>query len=101
MAAEAHSLQSIRCLIREHLPDLQKRYAVESLSVFGSVVHGKQRPDSDIDLLVTFHRVPGLIRFVQLENELTDLLGCKVDLVLRDALKPVIGERILHEAVPI
>ncbi len=101
MSTQTHDLQSIRRLIREHLPDLQKRFAVESLSVFGSVIHGEQRPGSDVDLLVTFHRVPGLIRFVQLENELTDLLGCKVDLVLRDALKPVIGERILREAVPI
>jgi predicted nucleotidyltransferase len=42
-----------------------------------------------------------LLRFIELENELSDELGVKVDLVMREALKPRIGERILEEVVPV
>jgi predicted nucleotidyltransferase len=57
------------------------------------------RPDSDVDILVAFHRVPGLLRFIELENHLSDLLGMLVDLVMEDALKPQIKERVLQEAL--
>lgn len=83
------------------MPFLREQYSVESLSLFGSFVRGEQRPDSDLDILVTFSEVPGLLRFIELENHLSDFLGRRVDLVLRDALKPEIGRRVLAEAVPI
>ena len=50
---------------------------------------------------MTFAVTPGLFRFVELENHLTDLLGVKVDLVMRDALKPAIGQRVLAEMMPV
>jgi len=74
---------------------------VRSLGVFGSYVRHEQRPNSDLDLLVTFSETPGLLRFIALENELTDVLGVKVDLVMRDALKPAIGTSVLAELVPV
>jgi hypothetical protein len=52
-----------------------------------------------LDILVTFHELPSLIKFVELENYLTDILGIKVDLVLKDSLKPEIGKRILSEVI--
>ena len=58
-------------------------------------------PGSDLDLLVRFHRTPGLIRFIELENYLSDLLGVRVDLVMAEALKPNIGQRVLAEVEPI
>jgi predicted nucleotidyltransferase len=64
-------------------------------------VRGDERPASDLDVLVTFEESPGLLRFMELENYLSDLLGVMVDLVMRSALKPGIGERILEEAVPV
>ena len=54
-----------------------------------------------MDLLVTFDKVPSLFRFVALENDLSDSLGIKVDLVMKDSLKPNIGKYILEEAQPI
>jgi predicted nucleotidyltransferase len=54
-----------------------------------------------LDILVTFSEMPSLLRFIELENDLSDRLGIKVDLVLREALKPAIGERVLHEVVPV
>lgn len=67
--------------------------------MFGSYVRQQQHVGSDVDLLVTFVEPPSLIQFIELENELSDRLGIKVDLVMRDALKPAIGQRILNEVV--
>ena len=87
--------------LRQVKPDLESRYQVEQLAIFGSVVKGRSRTDSDLDILVSFRKPPSLLQFVQLENELSDRLGVKVDLVMREALKPRIGERILREIVPV
>ena len=88
-------------ILHQNLPLLAERYRVESLGVFGSYVRHDQRPGSDVDILVTFHETPGLIKFIEIENYLTSLLGVKVDLVMKDALKPRIGKRILSEVVPV
>ena len=87
--------------LREELPALAARYQVASLGLFGSYLRGTQRPDSDLDILVSFHETPTLLRLIELENHLSDLLGVKVDLVLREALKPQIGARVLQEVVPV
>lgn len=83
------------------LPELRQLYQVQSMEVFGSFVRGEERTDSDLDLLVTFNETPSLFKFVALENYLGDQLGIKVDLVMKDSLKPGIGQRILAEAQPI
>lgn len=72
-----------------------------SLAVFGSRLRGEERPESDLDLLIDFDRTPSLFRFLRLEDELSDLLGVRVDLVMRSALKPRIGAQILGEAVSV
>jgi len=74
---------------------------VETIEVFGSYVRAEQRNDSDLDVLVTFRDAPSLLTFIELENYLSDTLGIKVDLVMKDSLKPKIGEHILREAVPV
>lgn len=88
-------------MLRQQMPHLADHYGVESLGVFGSFVRQEQLPESDLDLLVTFREPPGLLRYIELENYLTDLLGVRVDLVMRDALKPRIGQRVLKEVVMI
>jgi uncharacterized protein len=92
-------LTRVLVTLREQLPLLAARYAVQSLGVFDSYVRNEQRSDSDLDLLVTFHEPPGLIKYIELENYLTDLLGVQVDLVMQDALKPAIGQHIQGEVV--
>jgi hypothetical protein len=94
-------LTRIRAILRENLPALADRHGVESLGVFGSRSRGDHRPGSDLDLLVTFRRNPGLLRIVALEEELSELVGVRVDLVLADSLKPNVGRRILAEVVPV
>ena len=78
-----------------------RSFDIESLGLFGSYIRGEQDSTSDVDILVEFIENPGLIGFMTLENRLSDLLGAKVDLVMKDALKPGIGERILKEVVAV
>lgn len=87
--------------LREYLPKLAREYHVRSLEVFGSYVRNEQTPESDLDVLVTFDKTPGLFRYIELENFLSDMLGIKVDLVMKSSLKPRIGQNILREAVPV
>jgi uncharacterized protein len=87
--------------LRKRLPDLEKRYKVKSLGIFGSYVRGEQHSRSDLDLLVEFYDPPSLLKFIELEYYLTDLLGIKVDLVMKDTLKPAIGKRILSEVIAV
>lgn len=98
---EQSTLESLREDLRRQLPELAERFYVRSLGIFGSVVRGEDRPDSDLDLLVSFDRTPSLLTFLALERTLCDRLGRKVDLVMQDALKPQIGRRVLAEAIAI
>ncbi len=73
----APSLAEIKRTLRRHLPALRERYRVDTLGLFGSYVRHEQRPASDLDVLVTFTETPGLLTFIELENELSDLLGSR------------------------
>ncbi len=87
-------------ILRKDLPEIRARYKVKSLGLFGSYIRGEQRKHSDLDILVEFDDPNlSLIKFIEMENHLTDLLGVKVDLVEKSGLKPRIGERILQEVV--
>lgn len=94
-------LSRTRDVLLQNKDQLARKYQVKSLGVFGSLVRGEQEDTSDIDILVEFVDNPGLIDFIALENHLSDLLGAKVDLVMKDSLKPTIGERILREVVAV
>jgi len=96
-----HSLESLLKILHQQIPVLAERYSVETLEVFGSYVRDEQRQDSDLDILVTFKEDPSLLTYIAIENYLSDLLGIKVDLVMKDSLKPKIGEQILSEANPV
>lgn len=85
-------------ILRNELPDLKESHKIESLSVFGSYIHDDQTEGSDLDLLVEFEETPTLFQFIRLENHLTETLCVKVDLVMKDALKPRIKKRVLEEA---
>jgi len=88
--------EEILAVLREEMPALRERYGVQSLGVFGSYIRGDAGPESDLDILVEFDETPlTLIQFVELENHLSDLLGVKVDLVEKSALKPAIGHQIV------
>ena len=95
------SLEEIKQTIIQSKPRLQQRYQVTQLGIFGSYVRGEQTETSDLDVLVEFEPEArfGLLKFCELENDLGDTLGLKVDLVMKTGLKPHIGERILQEVI--
>ena len=99
--ARTYSLEQILEVLRQQIPMLRERYGVESLEVFGAYVRSEQKRDSDLDILVTFREDPSLLTYIGMENYLSDLLGVKVDLVMKDSLKPKIGQQILREAIPV
>ena len=94
-------LTNVLSRLRQLLPLLSTHYKVEKLGVFGSYVRKEHRNDSDLDILVTFSEIPSLLKYIELENYLSDILGVKVDLVMQEALKPTIGKQILEEVMPV
>lgn len=91
------ALEKIYKIIEENKSELEKNYNIKEIGIFGSFVRGENSPESDIDILVDFLEVPTLFKFINLENHLSDLLGRKVDLVVKDSLKQHIGKLILEE----
>lgn len=84
--------------LRSHRPEM-RTHKVARLAVFGSCVRGEDRPGSDVDILVEFETPVSIFRFLDLKDYLETLLGRPVDLVMRNALKPQLRDRILAEAV--
>jgi predicted nucleotidyltransferase len=93
------TLEEIKQWLVQNKLFLQEHYKVRELGIFGSYVRQEQTETSDVDVLVEFSETPSLLKFVNLENYLSDGLGVKVDLVHKAGLKPRIGERILAEVV--
>ena len=93
-------IEEIKEILTEHKEELRERFRVREIGVFGSYVRGEQRKKgSDVDILVEFEEPIGLFEFMDLEEYLSSLLGRKVDVVSKKALKPRIGEYILKEVV--
>ncbi|ABQ24625.1 nucleotidyltransferase family protein [Geotalea uraniireducens] len=89
--------QEIIDIIRHSKPEIEARYGVMRVGLFGSYVREQQRKKSDIDILVSFDRDIDLFEFIDLQEFLEALLHHKVDLVMEKALKPAIGKRIISE----
>ena len=96
------TLGEIKQLLEEQKEYLAAEYGVTIVGVFGSYVRGDQDYDSDVDILIELERPPriSLIGLVQLEHYLSDLLGVKADVAIKENLRRRIGERILSEVVP-
>ncbi len=92
-----NEIEQLMAKLNEDVPFLRRTYGVKSLGLFGSHVRGEQKKGSDVDILVEFEEPIGLLRFVSLEIHLSELLGKRVDLVMKTALKPAIGRHILSE----
>lgn len=74
-------------------------FGITQLFLFGSAARDEATDSSDVDLLVEFAEPLGLVDFIRLRDQLEELLGSRVDLVTRAALKPQLRDRILSEAV--
>jgi predicted nucleotidyltransferase len=84
---------------KEKIADFCRRHHIRKLAVFGSALREDFRPDSDLDVLVEFDpgHTPGLA-FFGMEQELSELLGRKVDLNTPQFLSPYFRDKVLAEA---
>jgi predicted nucleotidyltransferase len=92
-----------RSLVDEHrteIADLARRHRGQSIAIFGSVARGEDDAGSDIDFLVEFEPGSSLFDLVHLQDALSELLGCPVDVVSVGGLKPR-DDHIRREAIPL
>lgn len=87
-------------ILRGHRAELAAMH-VASLRLFGSVARDEARPDSDVDLLVTFSAPVDLFHFGDVQQRLEKALGCPVDLGTEDSVRSALRERILCEAIAV
>lgn len=94
-------IETIVKSLKEYIPEIKDQYKIQQLGIFGSYVRGEETENSDIDILVEFtsNLDFGLLTFCQLENKLSEKLGAKVDLVIKDNLKPRLRQNILNEVI--
>ena len=93
------TLPEIERILRDQKPILREKFKVREIGIFGSVVRGEQKETSDLDLLVEFDEPIGLIKYVNLQNYLSDKVGWRVDLVMKSGLKPRISRHVLKEVI--
>ena len=84
---------------KANIIEIASHYHAANIRVFGSVVRGEEREDSDIDLLVDFLPGSTLLDQVGLIDELSAALGRKVDIVSERALNKYLRQQVLQEAI--
>jgi len=82
------TLEEIKKTIDEHKSILKERFKINSIGICGSYVRKAEKAKSDIDILVDFYETIDLLEFVELEDFLSEILRVKVDLVMKETLKP-------------
>lgn len=95
----AYKLDDIKVMLQQRKPELQEKYHIAELGVFGSYVRGEQTADSDLDILIERPEGLSLFQLLELGDRLSDELGIKVDLVTKQGLKPKVKERVLAEVI--
>jgi predicted nucleotidyltransferase len=86
-------------LLSRSRPELQARFGVTRLALFGSTARDAARSDSDVDILVAFDGPATSERYFGVQFYLEDLFGCPVDLVTDKAVRPELRPYIEQEAV--
>jgi hypothetical protein len=92
--------EQVLALLRNNR-SVMRRFSVRRLYIFGSVARGEGKEGSDVDILVEYEPDAhvGLFQFVRLRRELSNILGCAVDLATPDSLHKELRDEILKEAI--
>jgi|SRR4030042_3208691 predicted nucleotidyltransferase len=95
------TLDEIREILKEYKEEVSRKYRINEIGIFGSIVRGEQKKRSDIDILVEFdeENIPGLLKFIEMERYLEKILRKKVDLVRKGGIRPELRDIILKEVV--
>ena len=91
----------IMSLNTELIKQIARRHGATNIRIFGSYLHGTQKDDSDIDLLIDLEPGRGLFDLVAMKRDLNKEVGQHVDVVTAGALSPYMREEILSEAKPL
>ena len=81
--------------------EIAQRHGARGVQLFGSFLHGQQRADSDVDLLVELDPGRDLFDLIELKQELEAKLGRRVDVLTEKSLSPYIRAQVLREARPL
>lgn len=92
-------ISEIKKILAEHKPELIEKFKVKEIGIFGSYLQGKEKPTSDLDILVTFSEPVSLLDVVKLENFLTSLIGIKTDVVPKEDIRPELKKEIVKQAI--
>jgi uncharacterized protein len=84
---------------RQDILRLAAQHGARNVRLFGSLARGEARPDSDVDILITLDPERSLLDLIALQQDLEDLLGCKVDVVTEASVSPYIRPHVLRDAV--
>ena len=95
------SKDEILDILRRLLPEVQLRYKVQSLMLFGSFARDEQVRESDVDILVDFSEGADLFDLTGLGCFLEDVLQRKGDVVSRKAVRKGIAETVFHGAIAV
>ena len=86
-------LEEIKNIVAQNKYYLIEKFNIDELAVFGSYSRGDENSDSDIDIMVSFKKSIGL-EFVDLSIELEKISNHKIDLVSKNAIKPIMMKKI-------
>ena len=92
-------IEEIKKILNKNKTQFQNNFKVKEIGIFGSYIKSGQTKKSDLDILVEFNSPIDYFDYLEFEEYLADLLGIKVDLVMKKALKPNIGRNILKEVI--
>ena len=79
------SLEEVKRIINIYRKELEEKFKVKNIAIFGSYARGEQTPQSDIDIIVEFKEPVGML-FIHLADFLEEILGIKVDLLTPEAI---------------
>jgi len=94
------NIVEIKKILEKNNNYLRQTFHIRELGIFGSFVKGEEKidNDSDIDILITFRKgYKDFFNYMRLKYYLENLLGREVDLVIKEAVKPRLKERIFTE----
>lgn len=91
-------LEEIIEIINQHRKELENKFKVKTIALFGSYVRGDQTPQSDVDIMVEFKEPVGFL-FVHLADFLEEILETDVDLLTPDAIKPNRRKYVMEDLI--
>jgi len=86
--------------IKSQIKPVLEKYGIKKAGIFGSSARGESVVN-DLDLLVKIEKKISLLEFIEIQQDLEDTLGMKVDLVEYDAIKPALRDEILKDEEPV